>query len=315
MTRFGVVRAAILRPHPWWWGAAVTLLCIAAASAVRWALGAAADPVPFVTYFPAIMLAALLAGWRWGAAAIALAAATVNGRFLGMAQRWSLDGASLATVALFVLSSLVLVAIAQTLRRTFAELEAANRHAEFLNRELRHRVRNTLSVVQALADRSLRNHPDDFRRVFSDRLSALARAHDVLASGASERCDLGDVVERACAPFRDDGNIAAEGPACRIEGAACVPLALALHELCTNAVKHGALSSPAGKVALRWTADGEDRVAIEWIEAGGPPVYPPKRQGLGTILLTGQPELEGCALEFHPGGLRCRMRVARCRED
>jgi len=118
------------------------------------------------------------------------------------------------------------------------------------------------------------------------------------------------VVERSCAPFRDGGNIEPAGPPCRIDGAACVPLSLALHELATNAVKHGALSVPGGRVALRWEPGDDGRIALEWIEAGGPPVYPPPRKGLGTMLLTGQPELEGCELEFHPGGLRCRMAIA-----
>ena len=315
MTRFGVVRAALLRKRPWWHGAGVALACVAAASGLRWALGRFADPVPFVTFFPAIMLCALLAGWRWGIAASGLSALVVNWLFLAPVSAWALDLASVAMVGLFVLSSLILVAIADTLRRTFVELEAANARSEFLNRELRHRVRNTLAVVQALADRTLRNHPDTFRQVFADRLTALAQAHDVLARGEAGSCELGEVVEKSCAPFRDGGNIETDGPDCRIDGRACVPLSLALHELATNAVKHGALSSASGKVVVRWTPDEAGKVAFEWIEAGGPAVYPPRRKGLGTMLLTAQPELEGCALEFHPGGLRCRMTLPGCGED
>lgn len=310
MTRFGVVRAAILRPHGWWYGPAVTLACIGGATLIRLALGAITGSVPFVMYFPAVMLAALLAGWRWGVAATVLAAAVANWLFIVPRFEWALDLDNLITVALFAVSNLIIVAIGDTLRRTFRELEAAGERAAFLNREMRHRVRNTLAVVQALADRSLRSHPHDFRQVFSDRLAALAQAHDVLASGPGEACDLGELVERTCAPFLDEGNIACSGPPALVDSEACVPLALALHELATNAVKHGALSAPGGRVTVGWEPAGARRVALDWVEAGGPPVYPPKRKGLGTMLLTAQPELVACQLDFAPGGLKCRFEIA-----
>jgi two-component sensor histidine kinase len=307
MTRFGFVRAAITRPPSFWHGLGITLGTVAAATGLRWLLGSAADPVPFVTYFPAIVLCALLAGWRFGIASIVLSAVIVNRAFLDEPYRWTTDLQTIGMIALFSLSSLLLVAIAQTLRRTFREVVAANERATLLSREMRHRVRNTLSIVQALSQQTARSDPANFQSAFSKRLAALADAHDVLLLGSGETCDLAAIVGKTCSVFHHDSNFVFEGPHCELPADSCVPLSLALHELCTNAVKHGALSVPTGRVHVTWNAPVDGSTTLIWEESGGPEVRPPAKKGLGTALLTSQGEIGKADLQFHPRGLRCEL--------
>lgn len=315
MTRFGFVRDAITRPVSFWRGLGLMLALIAAASGLRWALGSAAEPVPFVTYFPAVVLCALLAGWRYGVASIVLSAAVVNLIFLDKPYRYTTDLRTAVTIALFFLSCLLLVAIAQTLRRTFGEVVAANERAALLNREMGHRVRNTLAVVQALSSQTARTDPANFQQAFAGRLSALADAHDVLLQGGRESCDLGAIAEKSCAVFGHDDNFRIEGPPCNLPADSCVPLSLALHELCTNAVKHGALSVPSGRVDVTWTRPAEGKTRFVWEESGGPEVRPPTRRGLGTVLLSSQREIGKADLQFHPRGLRCELLLEVNNED
>lgn len=310
MTRFGFVKSAITRQQAWWYGPAVTTACLAAATALRWLFGEAAATVPFVTYFPAIMACSVLASWRWGMVATLLSIAIVNYIFFRPYFAVATDGRSALMALFFLASCALIVAIAQTLRRTLIELERTNERVEFLNRELRHRVRNTLAVVQALAEQTVRSRPDDFMPALTSRLHALAEAHDVLSRGEDGTCRLEALTEKACRPFTIDDNITVQGPPCSIPGDTCVPLSMAFHELCTNAVKHGALSQLGGKVFVTWDVPDAGEMQLVWEEAGGPPVFPPKRKGLGTILLTAQPELKDSRLEFHPRGLRCSFRLS-----
>lgn len=305
MTRFGFVRAAITRDAAWWHGPVTALTCVGIATGLRLLIGEAATDVPFVTYYPAIMVSALLAGWRWGLAATAASMAVANYMFVGQRMSFATDLRSLLIGVLFFASCAIIVAIAQTLRRTFIDLDRTNARAEFLNRELRHRVRNTLAVVQALAEQTARSHSTDFVPTLNARLQALAKAQDVMGTEGEHGCELHTVIEQACAPFRDGDNLTIAGPPCDLPRGSCVPLSLAIHELCTNAVKHGALSIATGRVFISWERDEHGGVQLVWEEAGGPPVFPPKRKGLGTQLLTAQSELKRVSLEYHPRGLRC----------
>ena len=111
------------------------------------------------------------------------------------------------------------------------------------------------------------------------------------------------------APFRSDSNFRVDGPPCELPREACVPLALALHELATNAAKYGALSVPEGKVSLQW-AVGEDGVLrVNWGEQDGPRVEKPKRAGMGTQLLRRQRGLKAVKLNYRRDGVRCEINV------
>lgn len=311
MVRFRSVRSRLLHEATFGQSLLVIVICVAIASIARWLLGAAADPVPFVTYYPAIVICALLAGWRAGLASIFLSMALVNVVFMQPKMVITADWRTATMMGLFVLSCVMLVAIAQTLRATVSSLQAATERTEFLNKELLHRVRNSLTVVNSLAAMTHRADPANFVPVFSKRMIALAEGLDVLSRHAGQVCDFHETVARALAPFVQDERIVLSGPTCLLPPQACVPLVLAIHELCTNAVKYGALSSQVGSILIETQLDTQHGEAqLIWQELGGPVVSPPQREGLGTALLA-DPVLGPARLSYDPQGLRCELRL-RC---
>ena len=191
---------------------------------------------------------------------------------------------------------------------------AAQRQA-FLMNELNHRVKNTLASVQSIAHQTLRNgqSPDDTRRQLSARLIALAGAHDILTRENWEAADLGDIVGAAVEPYdATTGRFHIEGPPVRIAPKAAVAMALALHELVTNAVKYGSLSVDRGCVHIRWRVEvaQAETLVLDWLETDGPRVVPPARTGFGTRLLQEGlvTEFGGQArLAFEPTGLTCHI--------
>ena len=160
--------------------------------------------------------------------------------------------------------------------------------------------------------------PNDFRRAFEGRLIALSQAHDQLTRRHWRSADLRDIVVAATTPHLagSQEQIAIEGAALTVTPRAALTLAMALHELTTNAAKYGALSVPAGRINVRWRVDQnapeEPLLRIEWQERNGPPVEKPKRQGFGSRFIEGSvaSELQGKAtLDYDPAGFRCTMDI------
>jgi len=183
-------------------------------------------------------------------------------------------------------------------------IEAAN---ELLKQELSHRIKNIFAVVQALAAQTARGAASTtaFVESFSARLQSMARAHDLVLK--SPITDLQAIVLRSVEGHRTMlSRISVEGPPVRLTSRQAVGLSLALHELCTNAAKYGALASPAGVVRIFWTVDSTDHVHFHWEERQGPPVSPPKHKGFGTLLIERvcANELDGTRkMEYAPEGL------------
>ncbi len=162
---------------------------------------------------------------------------------------------------------------------------------------LAHRLKNVLAVVQSIAQQTLRAAPDTATasHALSARLVALGAATDVLTRGSWRQADLYPLATQCLAPHGPIGErIMLDGPAVTLKPDVTVALALALHELATNAAKYGALSNDSGIVTLRWAvegdpgcdADGADaRFTLHWCERGGPPVVPPQRRGFGSTLI------------------------------
>jgi len=155
--------------------------------------------------------------------------------------------------------------------------------------ELNHRVKNTLATVQAIASQTLRGSDAMVRRTLEGRLMALAAAHDVLTRESWEGASLDDVVAGALAPFggREGGRFQVSGPLLRLWPRAALALAMALHELSTNALKYGALSTGSGHVAIRWEVvpGANPMLRLTWTEWGGPAVTPPGKRGFGMRLV------------------------------
>jgi PAS domain S-box-containing protein len=184
--------------------------------------------------------------------------------------------------------------------------------------ELRHRVKNLLAVVQALARQTEVEGRSgaEYRDAFLGRLEALVQAHE-LAFGTEGGVDLAALVGGVLEPYAGGNGAAAveAGPAVALPPARVQALALVLHELATNAVKHGALSAPEGRVRVGWEvgeANGARRLRLRWEERGGPPVAPPVSHGFGTELIEHvatdelgvRPELT-----FAPEGLEAEITV------
>jgi PAS domain S-box-containing protein len=184
------------------------------------------------------------------------------------------------------------------------ETKAAEARQRLLINELNHRVKNTLASIQSIVRQTLRpdETPVQVRERLIDRLLAMSAAHDVLTRESWEGAGLEEIVLQGLAPFVDEqdaGRIAISGPSLRVGASTALSLALAVHELATNAAKYGALSTLDGKVVIAWDHDDGGHAVLSWTERDGPPVRPPSRKGFGTRLLDrglsadlgGQPKL------------------------
>ena len=195
------------------------------------------------------------------------------------------------------------------LDRRRIQTEEAETGRAFLARELSHRVKNSLSVVQAIARQTFgKIAPPQAIDTFSLRIRALAGAYDTLLAEEWESADIAEVVERAIAPHHEpeDNRFRLEGPHFVLPPKAAIAVSLILHELATNAAKYGALSNAAGYVNLAWQTDG-DRVRLQWMEHDGPPVTPPEREGFGTKVVSrafGAEFAPEVNFDFQPEGLR-----------
>ena len=163
-------------------------------------------------------------------------------------------------------------------------------HIRFVVDELSHRTKNLLAVIMAVAKQTARSAEDvpQYQAHFGSRLRALAHSHDLLVRGHWQGASFSELVTAQMKPFREinDNPIHMSGPAVMLKPHAVQNLGLALHELATNASKHGSLSMPEGEVSIEWqTNTANDRVKVEWRESGGPPVLPPQRQGFGHELI------------------------------
>jgi len=191
----------------------------------------------------------------------------------------------------------------------------AEERQSLLAREVDHRARNALAVVQAIIRLTRAKTVDGYVEAVEGRIRALSRAHMLLSHARWQGADLGRLVDEELGPYRtgEAGRITVTGPNLVLHPATAQTLALALHELATNAAKHGALSASAGRVQFAWELKAGSLV-FYWSEAGGPPVKAPASQGYGTRVISASIErqLGGRALfDWRPDGLQCVMSIPR----
>lgn len=194
------------------------------------------------------------------------------------------------------------------------DLRQAQERQDVLIKELNHRVKNTLATVQSIVHQVLRKDPMhvETRRRITERLIALSAAHDVLTRQNWQYADLMDVIREAIHPYTDPQapRIELSGPPVRLTPNVAVAMAMALHELGANALRHGALSAPSGSVGISWRIAETGGLELEWRERGGPRLGgTPTETGFGSRVLSGLIAEFGKAaeLEFTPTGLHCRM--------
>src|SRR6266446_1814395 len=180
-----------------------------------------------------------------------------------------------------------------------------------LMREINHRAKNMLSVVDAIAHQTATRNPEDFVGRFSERIQALSANQDLLVRNEWNGVEIADLVRAQLAHFADlvGSRIAMHGPKLRLNPASAQAIGLALHELATNAGKYGALSTDAGRVDVSWGTDG-GTLTMSWTEREGPLVSAPKRRGFGTIVMEAMAarSVDGKVdLDYAPSGLTWRL--------
>ncbi len=193
----------------------------------------------------------------------------------------------------------------------------SEQHTELVMRELTHRAKNLLAVILSIATQTGRSTStvEEFHEKFSSRLQGLAASHDLLVLRDWQGASIGEIASSQLAPFVDAGTdrLHLSGPDIVVTPRAAEAIGLALHELATNAVKHGALSDANGTVTIEWMqAPGSKDLRLSWVERGGPAVKPPTRKGFGHIvcervvadLLGGE-----VSMDFAPEGARWTLRV------
>jgi two-component sensor histidine kinase/PAS domain-containing protein len=193
------------------------------------------------------------------------------------------------------------------------ERKRAENQRRLLAKELDHRVKNNLAIVQALVQQSLRNSQnlEDAQTVVGARLSALASAHDMLTRNAWLEGDLRTTVETIVLGQVDAARVEIVGPNMALPPGQVMALSLAMHELTTNAIKYGALSNEEGRVSITWEIkrDPAPQLFLTWKETGGPPVKAPGKRGFGSRLLERITASEGGSSKsfFDRAGLTCEL--------
>lgn len=171
------------------------------------------------------------------------------------------------------------------LRRALFQKDELLEQRRLVQQETTHRLKNTMTLVQAIASQTLRTESSPQALAdFQARLQSLSAAHDVLLRDDWEAVDLGRLLADVLAGLAPAQRFDLQGPPITLGARAALSMSLITHEMATNALKHGALSNMEGRVALLWRVHGEDLV-LEWSERGGPPVSPPARRGFGSKLI------------------------------
>jgi two-component sensor histidine kinase len=203
--------------------------------------------------------------------------------------------------------------VARAMHRAALRLQQEAHHHKLLILELNHRVKNSLTSIQAIARRTFRGGDQDKIGKFEGRILAMSKTHNLLTESRWEGVNLIDLVKLEIFSYSE--HIIIDGQDMVLSPRAAVSFGIVFHELVTNAVKYGALSLPGGQVELTWTVehDGENQnVEIVWTETGGPVVAKPTRKGFGTTLIQTsiEHELQGTVeLKYEPSGVQCRISV------
>ena len=273
--------------------------------------GVVSEAGPFTIYSLAIIIAALVCGFWPGMMATVLSVLIGSYFFVPPTFSFALFSTKEAwTVAMFAVVASINVALVSGL------VAVLLRHEDrqlLLFRELQHRSQNLFAVIEAIASRTLIEGQTiaNAKEVFAGRLNALARTHSMLANNAFLGAPLKEIVAQELTSFSD--QVTVTGCDIAVNTRAAESFALIIHELATNAVKYGALSTRQGRVAIQCSIDGADgsgQFRFEWRESGGPPVSPPARKGFGSTILfeVAKQFSQDVQAKFSPEGFTYQLR-------
>ena len=203
---------------------------------------------------------------------------------------------------------------ASKIARNITERKKSEAYIATLAREAEHRVKNVLATVQATVNLSHSDTAAGLKRVIEGRIRALANAHRLFAETRWTGAELHRLIGQELAPYCEgNGRARIDGPGLMLEPNAAQAIAMILHELTTNAVKYGALSTADGYVEVKWSEVTDGRTTLRWIEAKGPAVNRPSRQGFGSRMMKGlvTGQLKGeIHFKWRPQGLSCEITMA-----
>lgn len=289
---------------------------------------------PYLTFFPAVIVATLISGLWPGIVCAALGGIASWYFFIAPVNSFGLTPGALLALAFYTFIVAVDILIIHTIsvttrtlvrqRQALAQLAASKEKENIqlleqdvlqkqLSAELVHRLKNQLTLVQAIVNQTTRSggEPEAMYTVLRARIGVLAGAHDLLVHGVAGVASVADVVSKAISIY-DTCQFDMGGPDVKVAERAAVSLSLMLHELGTNAAKYGALSVPSGRVHVRWSiVAGEKPVfMLSWTEEAGPPVSVPQRRGAGSRLISvGIGSGSDVTLSFEATGLVCHLSV------
>ena len=308
----------VVRHGQGWWPYVVAIAAVGVATVARVALqDVVGFRLFFITYFPAIGLAAAFGGLLPGLTALILSVLAAWYFFLPPQFSLALGEMDALQLALFAIAAFSLIVVASILHAAIhllfqqrQEIERSRlreaRQKALLVRELEHRIGNLFALVESIALRTFQaDLPfSEAKKMFQARMSALSAASQV--AGSDLTVDV--LLDRQIAPFHDQVD-AHRCAAIHLSPGGAQQLSLIFHELITNAAKYGALSTPSGRVAISCEVAGPPEKAdfiFKWVETGGPPVIPPARAGFGTVVLCKSPEYSGAKarIEYAFDGVR-----------
>jgi two-component sensor histidine kinase len=219
----------------------------------------------------------------------------------------SLTSPELTTIFWSAFSALCTILFAHGCRTVLKRLRAHQLTNDVLVRELAHRGRNIFAVVEVILQKTLASDREQADAILG-RLRAVRYANELLITRRDQSINIMTLLLQEFAPY-GEGQLIADGPKVDIEPEAARHLVLLFHELITNAAKHGALSSPMGKVTVEWAWKGEDLI-LNWKESGGPAIAPSLRHGFGSQLIAVCAKALSGTVESHfaPEGFACSMR-------
>jgi two-component sensor histidine kinase len=281
--------------------------CVVAAALTRHLLGLI-DPATgvFAPYFPAVLAATLIAGFSSGLVALVLSTLSAWWSFLPPSHALlPLATNEAVSLLIFCVAAAIVVVAAEGHRRLLRSYYQKEQFNRLLVRELQHRPRNNLAVVQAVLRCDLRDDADLWRHI-AGRLGAIARADELLQRSNDKGAEMAEIVNNELGPYAARSRIMLAGDPLVLPPMLALSLTLIMHELSTNAVKYGALSNSSGRIGVAWKVD-RGQVQLIWNECGGPAARRPTHYGFGSELLQRLlvPFHGSVEREFASDGMRC----------
>lgn len=283
---------------------AFATLCVVVATLLHWGIGfISEDSQHFTTYYPAVLIAALVGG-----AGAGIYVAILGGIFAWWAfmPLHVLTFAQAVSLLIYFFACLFIVWAANRYRELTKRLEDEEKFRKMTVEELAHRLKNKIATIQSIISLQLHDSPQT-RDAIIGRLMALSATDDLILKTQGQGAHLPEILAAELGPYQAS-RIAVEGPVVLLSPKLATTMALLVHELATNSAKYGALSSVTGQVAIRWSLSGK-HLNLEWREKDGPIVATPVHRGFGTRLLSAALEPFGGTVEttFEPTGLICRL--------